>query len=98
MTARIPDPVCSWSERCFWVREPDGTETLIPMCIGSANHPSQCTCSMPQSRIERAEEQATVARGEVDRLRQKLLAASDRASRLTSENLNLLRRLREATA
>lgn len=98
MTARAQPNACFWSDRCYWVREPDGTETLIPMCVGAAHHPSACTCDAPQSRIERAEQRAEIARGEVDRLRQKLRTASDRANGLEAANRHLARRLREATA
>jgi hypothetical protein len=96
MTARAQIDACFWTDRCYWVREADGTETLIPMCIGAAIHPSGCTCDAPQSRIERAVECADIARREADRLRQKLRTASERASRLEAVNRELARRLREA--
>lgn len=96
MTAQLD--ACFWSDRCYWVREPDGTESLIPMCIGGAHHPGACTCSAPQSRIERAEARAEVAIREIDRLRQKLRAASDRVTQMQTENRDLRRRLREVTA
>lgn len=97
MTARAQIDACFWTDRCYWVREPDGTEALIPMCIGAAHHPSACNCYAPQSRIERAEERAEVARMEIDRLRQKLRASSDRVTALDAENRALRQKLREAT-
>jgi hypothetical protein len=88
---------CFWSDRCYWIRDPDGTYTLIPMCIGAAQDPSGCTCEQPQSRIERAEERVIIARSEVERLRQKIFAASERLTRSEAANRELRRRLREAT-
>ncbi|MBL3598128.1 hypothetical protein JMM63_21725 [Rhodovulum sulfidophilum] len=42
--------------RCYWLREEDGIEILIPMCIGAAiGGPAECTCNVPESRIETTE-------------------------------------------
>lgn len=98
MTARraLEPDSCFWSDRCYWVRTADGDEVLIPMCIGSSHHPSGCTCGAPQSRIERAEERAEIARGEVARLRQKMAGARDWSNDLQAQINYLKTRLREA--
>lgn len=57
-------------ERCHWYRDGDG-EVLIPMCLGTAvNGPEQCTCNVPESRIERAERGRAEAERQVLRLRE----------------------------
>lgn len=56
--------------RCYWYRDGDG-EVLIPMCYGSAvNGPNECTCDVPESRIEAAERRRDIAEQEVLRLRE----------------------------
>jgi hypothetical protein len=61
-------------DRCHWVREPEGFEVLIPMCHGSAAYGSSgCTCTVPSSRIERAER----GRAEAERYVMKLREARD---------------------
>lgn len=92
---RTPD-ACFWSDRCYWVRDPDGYEVLIPMCMGAAIHPSGCTCRAPKSAIERAEARADIARAKVIRLREKLLVAGDRLNGFFAENRALRIRLQAA--
>lgn len=44
---------------------------LIPMCCGSAVYgPNECTCDVPESRIEAAERRRDIAEQEVLRLRE----------------------------
>jgi hypothetical protein len=58
--------------RCFWLRVAGREEMLIPMCIGAAvNGPSNCTCDVPESRIEEAERRRDEAESYVLRLREK---------------------------
>ncbi|MBK5923806.1 hypothetical protein CCR90_08435 [Rhodovulum sulfidophilum] len=55
--------------RCHWVRTDDGLDILIPMCCGSAiGGPSECTCNVPESRIEAAERGRAEAEAHVLRL------------------------------
>lgn len=96
MTDRAPASGL-WSDRCYWVRDSNGDEVLIPMCIGAAHHPSGCTCDAPKSKIERAEARTEAALQYAERLRQKLRAASERVADLEANNRNLRTRLREVT-
>ncbi|OLS50221.1 hypothetical protein [Rhodovulum sulfidophilum] len=51
------------------MREEDGIEILIPMCIGAAiGGPAECTCNVPESRIETTERGRTEAEAQVLRL------------------------------
>ena len=53
----MPLPSEEWTgpNRCYWYRDGDG-EVMIPMCLGAAiNGPHECTCDVPESRIEAAE-------------------------------------------
>ncbi|NDK36948.1 hypothetical protein [Rhodovulum sulfidophilum] len=39
----------STSTRCYWIRDQDGAEILIPMCWGAAiGGPAECTCNVPE--------------------------------------------------
>lgn len=58
-------------DRCHWVRDADGTEVMIPMCIGCAVlGPAQCTCNTPESAIEEAQRRRDEAERYVTRLRE----------------------------
>jgi hypothetical protein len=66
----MPLPSKQWTspDRCYWYRDGDG-EILIPMCWGTAtNGPLQCTCNVPESRIEAAERGRSEAERQVTRL------------------------------
>lgn len=57
--------------RCYWTKDEDGDEILIPMCCGSAVYgPHACTCNVPESRIEAAERGRAEAERQVLRLRE----------------------------
>lgn len=59
----------SAADRCHWYRDGDG-EVLIPMCYGTAiNGPEQCTCDVPESRIDAAERGRAEAEEQLLRLR-----------------------------
>ena len=56
--------------RCYWIKDEDGDEILIPMCCGAAVYGSHaCTCGFPESRIEAAERGRVEAEYQVLRLR-----------------------------
>ncbi|MBL3576277.1 hypothetical protein JMK10_06320 [Rhodovulum sulfidophilum] len=66
----------STSTRCYWIRDQDGAEILIPMCWGAAiGGPAECTCNVPESRIEAAERGRAEAEAQVLRLREVRLEA-----------------------
>lgn len=72
MTRAAPVPPEMWRQhdRCYWYRDGEG-EVLIPMCFGTAiNGPEQCTCDVPESRIEAAERGRAEAERQVMRLRE----------------------------
>ncbi|RAP42376.1 hypothetical protein BYZ73_04050 [Rhodovulum viride] len=55
--------------RCHWLRDEDGLEILIQMCCGAAiGGPAECTCNVPESRIEAAERGRAEAEAHVLRL------------------------------
>jgi hypothetical protein len=83
-------------ERCHWVREQDGTETLIPGCWGSVHDPANCTCEVPGSALERAERARQAAETEVERLREKLVSGAERVRELMTRNARLHAQLTEA--
>jgi hypothetical protein len=83
-------------ERCHWVREQDGTETLIPGCWGSVHDPANCTCEVPGSALERAERARQAAETEVERLREKLVSGAERVRELMTRNSRLHAQLTEA--
>ncbi|PNW61816.1 UNVERIFIED_CONTAM: hypothetical protein BEN50_25680 [Euhalothece sp. KZN 001] len=88
------DPV---PDRCHWYRDGDG-EVLIPMCMGCAvNGPEQCTCDVPESRIEAAERERAEAEHQVMRLREKAERRLEEQQRIWNENRWLRRRIKEAT-
>lgn len=65
----LPEP-----DPCRWTRDQDGTEWLIPGCIGTAvTGPQSCTCDTPLSRIERAEALVRKMHDHHERLRERLL-------------------------
>lgn len=77
-------------DRCYWYRDGDG-EVLIPMCLGCAvNGPEQCTCDVPESRIEAAERGRAEAEQAVLRLRE----ARDRRLEEQQSNWRQIKRLR----
>lgn len=58
-------------DRCYWIKDKDGDEILIPMCQGCAiGGPLGCTCSVPESRIEAADRGRAEAERQVVRLRE----------------------------
>lgn len=65
-------------DRCYWTRDEDGLEVLIPRCWGSVLDPAGCTCAVEGSALEKAERRRDIAEGEVLRLREKLIRATDR--------------------
>ncbi|MBL3564042.1 hypothetical protein JMM61_14445 [Rhodovulum sulfidophilum] len=70
----------STSTRCYWIRDQDGAEILIPMCWGAAiGGPAECTCNVPESRIETAE------RGRAEAERQVLRLMDERDRRLEEQ-------------
>jgi len=78
-------------DRCHWYRDGDG-EVLIPMCLGTAiNGPAECTCDVPESRIEAAERGRAEAERQVLRLRE----ARDRGLEEQQANWRHNKRLRE---
>lgn len=83
-------------DRCHWVREQDGTETLIPGCWGSVHNPANCTCEVAGSALERAERARQAAETEIERLREKLSSAADRVRDLMTRNARLHAHLTEA--
>lgn len=83
-------------DRCHWVREQDGTETLIPGCWASVHDPANCTCEVPGSALERAKRARQAAETEVERLREKLSSAADRVRELMTRNARLHANLIEA--
>lgn len=59
--------------RCHWVRLADGEEMMIPGCYGTAiSGPHACTCDVPGSRIERAEDLIREMHERHERLRGRL--------------------------
>ncbi|MBL3554346.1 hypothetical protein [Rhodovulum sulfidophilum] len=73
----------STSTRCYWIRDQDGAEILIPMCWGAAiGGPAECTCNVPESRIETAE------RGRAEAERQVLRLMDERDRRLYEQARN----------
>lgn len=79
-------------EPCKWVRDPDGTETMIPGCYGTViSGPHACTCDIPGSRIERAQETIREMHAHLDRLRERLVI-------LRGEHAENLAELRAANA
>ena len=64
-------------DQCYWTRDEDGYEMLIPRCYGGALHPSGCTCDVGGSVLELAERRRDIAEGEVLRLREKALRARE---------------------
>ena len=80
--------------RCYWSRQDDGEEIMVPMCIGCAVYgPYQCTCNVPESRLEQAERGRSIAESEVNRLREKLYRSADRREVERLENQRLRRRI-----
>jgi len=65
-------------DRCYWTRDEDGLEVLIPRCWGSVLDPAGCSCEVEGSVLEKAERRRDIAEGEVLRLREKLIRATDR--------------------
>lgn len=58
-------------DRCYWIKDEDGDEILIPMCHGSAVYgPYACTCTVPESRLEAAERRRDAAEEYVLQLRE----------------------------
>ena len=54
MTARYPINQ-SDLDRCYWVREEDGTTTLIPLCWSRVHDPdAECTCGRWSEATARA--------------------------------------------
>lgn len=88
----MPLPSEEWTspDRCYWYRDGEG-EVLIPMCYGTAiNGPAQCTCDVPESRIEAAERGRAEAERQVMRLRE----ARDRRLEEQQSNWWQIKRLR----
>lgn len=82
--------------RCHWLRDDDGAEILIPMCMGAAvAGPEGYTCDVPLSRIERAEDARRAAEAEIERLLEKAERRADHVAILVRQNGALRRRLRE---
>ena len=53
MTARAPSQ--AELDRCYWVREEDGTTTLIPLCWSRVHDPdAECTCGRWSESTARA--------------------------------------------
>lgn len=88
----MPMPSEEWTAigRCYWYRDGDG-EILIPMCMACAvGGPDQCTCDVPESRIEAAERGRAEAERQVMRLRE----VRDRRLEQQQVDWNTMRRLR----
>ena len=79
--------------RCYWTKDDNGDPFLIPQCYGAAIHPEGCTCSVPGSRIELAENARDALGEEVQRLREKLLHGNERYLLLLDENRRLRAKL-----
>lgn len=80
------------TDRCYWLKNEDGEEILIPMCYGSAaGGEAGCTCRVPESRIEAAERGRAEAEGHVLKLRE----ARDRRLEEQRRDWNERRRLRQ---
>lgn len=89
----MPLPSEEWTspDRCYWYRDGEG-EVLIPMCYGTAiNGPHECTCDVPESRIEAAERRRDEAERQVLRLRE----ARDRRLDHQQSNWWQIKRLRD---
>lgn len=67
-------------EGCHWVKDEDGEEVLIPMCMGALHDPSGCTCRPEAMEAER------VRRKHEDELR-RLRAMAQRRTQDASERL-----------
>lgn len=93
----MPLPSENWSapNRCYWYRDGEG-EVLIPMCLGTAvNGPEQCTCDVPESRIEAAERGRAEAERHVLRLREIRDRQLDEQKTLWWQNRRLRERIRD---
>lgn len=98
MTSRAYDEAVSNLDRCYWYRDGDG-EVLIPMCLGCAvNGPEQCTCDVPESRIEAAERGRAEAERQVMRLREARDRRLDEQQRMWWQNKRLRERIAELEA
>lgn len=81
-------------ERCQWYRDGDG-EVLIPACIGCAvAGPDNCTCDVPMSKIEAAEEAAREEREWAEELRRRLIARQHEIEYLRRNNHELRQKVR----
>jgi hypothetical protein len=59
----------TFPDRCYWIKDENGTEVLVPMCYGSAHLGSEgCTCTKPQSEIEKVREELDRATQKIERL------------------------------
>lgn len=86
----MPSETRTGPDRCHWYRDSDG-EILIPMCLGAAiNGPCECTCDVPESRIEAAERGRAEAERQVMRLRE----ARDRRIEEQEADWRRMKRLR----
>lgn len=93
----MPLPSEEWTAvgRCYWYRDGDG-EVLIPMCFGTAvNGPEQCTCDVPDSRIEASERGRAEAEAQVLRLREARDRRLDEQKNMWWQNKRLRERIRE---
>ncbi|RBO54084.1 hypothetical protein DSD19_06380 [Rhodovulum sp. BSW8] len=81
---------------CYWLRDDDGAEILIPMCCGAAiGGPAECTCNVPESRIEAAERGRAEAEAQVLRLREVRDHRLEEQARMWRENKRLRERISE---
>lgn len=86
-------------ERCHWIRDADGTEVLIPMCIGCAVlGPKECTCDTPESAIEEAQRRRDEAERHVTRLREARDRGLEEQQSAWNRSRNLHKRVRELEA
>ncbi|NDK36675.1 hypothetical protein [Rhodovulum sulfidophilum] len=82
--------------RCHWIRTDDGLDILIPMCCGAAiGGPAECTCDVPESRIEAAERGRQEAEAQVLRLRGVRDLSLEEQARMWRENKRLRQRIKE---
>lgn len=82
--------------RCAWTRDADGEEWLIPGCMGAAAlGPENCTCGIPESRIERAELLAAERARTIEKMRARMSALRAELQDALDDRFQALKRLRE---
>ena len=81
---------------CYWWRDHEAGEwIIIPGCQARVHDPTWCTCTIPESKLERERAKRRASDDTVDRLREELSLARDQANQMRLSNRHWWKVLRD---